>query len=324
MKNIIIQTMAKDEDHIVNEFIVHNVLLGIEHIYIYDDGSSLSISEKIKELPVWIQNKVTVYRLDENKNFYEREVFEKSDYYDVDIYNKYKKRKQLYFMNYFLKHHKNISKWCFFTDVDEFIYLKDSYTIDNFLSEYDEYDSIFIPWIYFGSSYHITQPDGLVIDRFRYHCDHYAISGKSICKLSITNIDCVHKISKNINKYIFNSSEKLYNLPIHINHYIVNSVKMYITRKLRNNIGQENGGVRASNGYYNILCSLNQIHDNIMDKYVYEVNKILKKDVSNNNNITANNAGNLLKLNGEIVYSCDTHEKLLEILNSDDVEYCNV
>ena len=98
---------------------------------------------------------------------------------------------------------------------------------------------------------------------------------------------------------------------------------MYITRKLRNNIGQENGGVRASNGYYNVLRSLNQIHDNLMDKYVYEVNKILKKDVSNNNNITVNNAGNLLKLNGEIVYSCDTHDKLIEFLNSDNVEYCN-
>ena len=53
--------MAKDEDHIINEWIVHHILLGFEHIYIYDDQSNYPISERIKELPECIQEKVTVY-----------------------------------------------------------------------------------------------------------------------------------------------------------------------------------------------------------------------------------------------------------------------
>ena len=37
MHKLVIQTMLKDEEHILNEWIVYHILLGIEHIFIYDD-----------------------------------------------------------------------------------------------------------------------------------------------------------------------------------------------------------------------------------------------------------------------------------------------
>ena len=85
--NLIIQAIAKDEDHIINEWIVHHILLGVEHIYLYDDFSKIPITEAIKNLPSWILDKVTVYRLEENDNYY-NEAFLNSKYYDKKLYEK--------------------------------------------------------------------------------------------------------------------------------------------------------------------------------------------------------------------------------------------
>jgi hypothetical protein len=37
--NLVIHTIAKDEEHIINEWILHNIFIGFEHIFIYDDIS---------------------------------------------------------------------------------------------------------------------------------------------------------------------------------------------------------------------------------------------------------------------------------------------
>ena len=63
MYNSIIVTMNSNEIDI-NEWIVHNILLGFEHIYIYDDNSNPKMSDIISELPNDFYQKVTIYRLD--------------------------------------------------------------------------------------------------------------------------------------------------------------------------------------------------------------------------------------------------------------------
>ena len=321
--NIIIQTTARDEYHIINEFIVHHILLGIDHIYIYDDGSIIHISEKIKELPSWMQQKVTVYRFDNSFNFYDINSFKKSNYFIESIYEKYKTRKQLYFMNHFLINNKNKSKWCAFLDSDEFIYLKNEQNIKSLLLNFDNFDCIHIPWIYYGTSYHIDQPDGLVMDNFTYHSNTYSDCGKSFAKLSsINNIECVHLISTEIKRHQLNYSSKLYELPIHINHYITNSVKTYLKRKLRNNIGQPNGNIRNASEFYNTLCGCNNLKDYIMHKYVDGVNDILKKIKNTETNITEKKY-NLLKNKNDVITNCQTREVLENILNDNTIEYCN-
>ena len=69
--NYSIFTMNKCEENI-NEWIVHHILLGFEHIYIYDDNSKIPISNTILELPEYFKKKITIYRLDHeyevNKN----------------------------------------------------------------------------------------------------------------------------------------------------------------------------------------------------------------------------------------------------------------
>ena len=268
--NIIIQTVLKDESHILNEWIIHNILIGIQHIYIYDDQSTIPVNITISILPNSIKEKLTIFRIEDNIDFYDINNFKNSNFYDESLYYKYFKNKQLYFQNYFLQNFKNVADWCLFCDVDEFIYLNNNITLNNILNDYNSYDVIFIPWLIYGSSFHIKQPSGLVIDNFRMHDKNYFFEGKSFCKLNnIYEISCPFRIN-NANIFSFDHNSSLYTLPIHINHYQINSVKLYIQRKLRKEIGTEFGISRSSEEIFTFIKYFNDIkykHSEFMKKY---------------------------------------------------------
>jgi hypothetical protein len=323
MHKLVIQTMLKDEEHILNEWIVYHILLGIEHIFIYDDNSKIPVSETIKELPKNILEKVTVYRLEElDSNIYNEETFINSSYYNENLYLKMKEYKQLYFLNHFVFNNKNVSEWCFFCDCDEFLYLNNNDNIFDFLKKYHEHDIIYIPWLMYGSSYHIEQPKGLVINNFTRHSKNYFPWGKSIAKLSeISNVICVHEIDKKNKKFFkLDHTVKLFELPIHINHYITNSIKLYLKRKLRIDIGLKNGNIRKYSLMYDILSNYNNIETNIMEKYSKEINNILKNNI--NKTIIKNDNIDFFYLNNKYIHKAENIEILYEMLQTDNLRYC--
>lgn len=324
--NAIVQTTAKDEEHIINEWIVHHILLGFEHIYIYDDYSKIPITETIKKLPSWILGKVTVYRLEKKDYEFNNEIFLDSKYYNKEIYKKECDFKQKYFLNYFLIDHKYISKWCFFCDVDEFIYIKEDTNINDFLNKYENYDKLFIPWLTYGSSFHIDQPKGLVIENFIYHDKEYHTQGKSIIKLSeISYIHDVHEICFSNKCIKYDSKIKLFDLPIHINHYQINSIKTFLKRKIRPHIGEIKCDMRPANHMYIFLTLFNNIKTNIMNKYIGPINLILQNNNINNNiNNNKNNIDyiNAFYCNNRYIYKCENYELLTEMLQSDNLRYC--
>ena len=288
MYNSIIVTMNSNEIDI-NEWIVHNVLLGFEHIYIYDDNSNPKISEIITALPTDYYQRVTIFRLDShyeiNKKVYESdEETRELLYFDKDIYDKHKSNKQRYLMNYFLKHHKGISKYCFLCDIDEFIYLKDDLSINDYLNKMDNYDIIYIPWIYYGTSFYIEKPKGLLIDNFRCHMNNYDC-GKSIIKMdTVTNVECIHTIS-NDSKYtsfIYDRTAPLYTHPIHINHYITKAYKSVLKKKKEHCLGQVNDFYRTPEYILHLGGSgLNIVTDkHIMEKYIPRINNVLNYELN--------------------------------------------
>ena len=152
--NSVIHTTARDEDLIINEWIVHNILLGFEHIYIYDDNSIIPISETIKILPNWIQEKLTIYRLSFDK--FEEEAIKNTEYieyYKSEIID----NKQLFIIKYFIYKHKHLSNWCLFCDIDEFIYLRDHENINIFLKKYENETNLLI------HGYHMVHHLSLII-----------------------------------------------------------------------------------------------------------------------------------------------------------------
>ena len=258
----IIQTTLRDEEQIVNEWIEHHLKLGFEHIFIYDDASKIPLSTTIQKLSQCIQDKLTIIRLD--FDFFNDEDLKLSNIYDerlIQVKN-IRNNKQKYIMNFFLKKFKYASDWCFFGDVDEFICLNKLDNLDNLLSSYENYDSLYIPWLMYGTSYFIDLPKGSIRDSFVYHTPNYSKIGKSICKIEKINcIDNCHLIGKNV--YYLNHETKVGNIKIHINHYNKIDVKTFLRRKLRPEIGIVLNNRRSPE---NILEMLLDKNDNICGK----------------------------------------------------------
>ena len=317
--------MINDDTHIINEWIIHHIInINIDHIYIYDDRSKKSINKTISILPEDIRKKVTVITIEDDINFYNHNDFKNSIYYDMELYIKSENVKQIYFHNHFLKNYKNVSKWCYLCDVDEFIYLNNNIELDNILNEYNSFDVIFIPWLIYGSSFHIDQPEGLVIDNFKYHSNKYHKIGKSFYKMNNINyISNPHIINNNHTCFQFSYTEKLFDLPIHINHYQINSVKTYISRKLKLEIGYVGGKIRDPNDIFLFMLSNNDMYSNTMNKFSENINIILKKDNSNKleDNLNIIYCSNCLYINEKLIFNISTYDELLKILNSDKIKY---
>jgi hypothetical protein len=251
--NVIIQTTVQNENHIIIEWIEHNIKLGIDHIYIYDDCSDISLNTYLCiHLKKEYIDKITIFRINYN-------VFT-----EYEVANSDNNNKQLHIMNHFICHYKHVSKWCLFCDVDEFININNDNTmkITTFMEQYEHSNGIFIPWLNFGSSYHINQPEGSICKKFKCHNSTYDLNGKSLCKLDILNkITDSHKIVDNL--IIF--TEKI---PICLNHYQICSIKTYLKRKLRYEFGSDFGILRSPLYLYNNMLSYNGINYNMTNIYV--------------------------------------------------------
>jgi hypothetical protein len=328
--NSAIHTTARDEDNIINEWIVHHILLGFEHIYIYDDNSIIPISDTVKILPDWIQKKLTIYRLTFD-NFVDDEIIntEYMDFYKTKNFD----NKQIFIISYFIFKHRHLINWCYFCDVDEFIYLKDHENINDFLNNYKNVTNLLIPWILYGTSYIVenTYKEHLIMDYNRYHrityCDDF-YAGKSITNLNEEfDIFNYHIITKNNLYYIYCKTE-IFNLPIHINHYQKIDVKTYLKRKLRNDIGNSNMNKREATHLFKMLVedNITNLHSNKMDKYIVKIAKILNKIIINYNldlNKDYNLCSNILYSNNQFISinSKITYDLLKDLLNDENLRY---
>jgi hypothetical protein len=343
--------MAKKYDYVIctlnfnesdlPEFIVHHILLGFEHIFIYDDGSEPKTSDIISFLPDNIKSCVTINRLDDqyaiiNGGNYNGDV-NKLLYYDENLINKFCGQKQNYFINYFLKNYKNIAKYCYFCDMDEFIYLKDHNTIGEYLSTMTQYDIIFMPWLCYGTSRYIDKPKGLVIDNFRCHAKNYDNiknyeCGK--CIVNINNIDeslSIHTINKNHKNYFeYDCTAPIFSLPVHVAHYISKGYKTLLKKKAGFlgrthcfHFGCEAILIRGNSASFNVITN-----DHNMKKYVEPINEILKYEL-NDHHINYDSYTNSIIYNGneltpEYIKENASWKLIEDIIISDNVKYVKI
>jgi hypothetical protein len=109
--------IAKNEDNYIQEWIEYNLKLGFDHIFIY-------------------------------KNNWEY----RNDNQSVTVIDFPGNVKQLPAYNDFITKNIGIYDWAAFFDVDEFLVLKKHNNIKEFISDYNEYDSIAINWVLFGDN----------------------------------------------------------------------------------------------------------------------------------------------------------------------------
>ena len=285
----IIHTLARDEDDMIIEFITHHILLGFQHIFIYDDQSIVPISDKIKKMPMFLQKKITIIRL--NEELTNEEIFKKSYIYDEILYKKFGKIKQRYIHNHFIKNYHNIAKWCMFCDIDELLHLPSNLSLKSFIEKYEEYDGIYIPWLMYGSSnilYHTEETN--ILNSFVMSDDYYFFEGKSIIKMSNIKYDITdpHRI---IHDNLFKMKgfcdstdhtikTKINENDVFIAHYAIKSFTSFLERKTRHEVGYENGKLRDISFIQHFSTSYNKTKNYFMQKYnrnIESVTNIYKK-----------------------------------------------
>jgi ABC-type polysaccharide/polyol phosphate export permease len=138
MKNYLsVVAIAFNEDPYINEFIHYYRLLGVDHFYFYDNGSTVPLSATIKQHAAYC----TV----------------------IDFPGKARQMEAY-------KHYKNTygkdTRWAAFLDLDEYIVPKTTYKLSDFLKQYEHADALAVNWVMFGHNGHEKKPAGLITENF--------------------------------------------------------------------------------------------------------------------------------------------------------------
>lgn len=147
--NVSLCAMYKNEAKYLLEWIEYHLMIGVQHFYLYNN---LSNDHHKSLIEPYINNGIISYHE-----------------YNVDItnvghMNAFKNVDYPY--NHCVRTYKAESKFIGFIDIDEFIVIRSSHKIDEFLQNYEQYSGLAINWMNFGSSNHYLEPHGLVTESY--------------------------------------------------------------------------------------------------------------------------------------------------------------
>ena len=152
------------------EWLYYQFLIGFDHIYLYDNKSSFSMTE----LSHRYKDKVTIYHTDE----------------DGIQYGTY---------NHFLAHHRNETEYVLFLDDDEFINFNDEFScIDDIMKHMEYPDYLILNWMFMGCEKRVRNCSEYLIESNKKSYKEYAQENDQIKVLlktdSIKNVENVHTI----------------------------------------------------------------------------------------------------------------------------------
>jgi hypothetical protein len=128
---------VKDENSYLPEWIEFHRLAGVEHFYIYDNGSRIPVRDT---LPA--DDTVTV----------------------IDFPNK---GSQVWAYGHCATNFKGDSNWIAFIDADEFLFPTVHHDLREILPPYEKFGGLGVNWLLFGSAGHLERPSGLQIENFQ-------------------------------------------------------------------------------------------------------------------------------------------------------------
>lgn len=239
--------IMKNEGPYLREWIEFHKLVGVEKFYLYNNDSSDDTSEILKP---YIESGL------------------------VDLIDFPGDKRQVPAYNDCIERHKMDTRWLAVIDLDEFI-VPDACgnTIGDMLQNIkDNVSQIFIRWVMYGSSGHDKKPDGLVAENFIMRGAKLTWHYKAIVNPRLVHeMDC-HR--HNVAKKTIEQPVK----QIRINHYHCKSWEEYSKRAARGSAykGQKVGAVRYTREFFDARDT-NDVTDRIMDKYLSQLKKNLRK-----------------------------------------------
>ena len=262
--NTAIVSMLKNESMILDEWIIHHIKLGIEHMYIINNDSTDSSEQVLRKYGSYI-----TYVNDNSQIFTETE--KEVVQWDPKTNTVCKCVKNVTFQQYLVNTHyleeiKKSCEWIMFIDCDEYMYSPKGYKITNILENIPEHvTQMFVPWKSFGSNGYDKQPPSirksfLMRRKDPVSAPNYTGYGKSIERVSAVKFLCPHTSQlfqhagvlpnmehmslENIKKYNFSQNDALC-----CNHYIIMSKQYFDTYKA-NRTGGSTNIIRKSIDYW--------------------------------------------------------------------------
>lgn len=265
--------VVKNEFPYILEFLAFHKLQGVEHFYLYDNGSTDGTFQILEELAIkkWITLR---------------------DWRAVNPI-------QLRAYNDCLNMYTAESEWIAFIDVDEFLYSRTFPTLKEFIKSmvfFSGYNigAIAAHWFLFGSNYYEEKTNGLVIERFTQREPNMNLHVKSI-----VNTDAAISTGKDPHTFYFKDNFVAINdggvaLPkdypltsnscannLRINHYHTKSKAEYLIRK---KLGDPQTMVidtpeRLEERF--LAHDRNEVEDTYLrDKYREKVKELIEKELS--------------------------------------------
>jgi len=271
-------TIQRNNAEKIREWIVYHSLVGVSHFYYMAHMCEDNTKEVLEQL------------ISEGYNIIYCEVNDLLQWYtcQIQFYN------QIY--NNFGHNHK----WMAFIDADEFLVpVKKENNLIDILQKYEEkkLSALGVYWVCYGTSGHILEPSGLVIENYKYRMkynhqlpNHYTHVPnkhiKSIVKCGLQNVECYPG-----NMHIFQTPdgtfdellrpfdlEKPYwfydydrepsHTEIRINHYATMSLESSIKKaRFRINAYSANFNIQSETEWIRNF-DINDEYDDIMDRFV--------------------------------------------------------
>eukprot|EP01024_Parvocaulis_polyphysoides_P033463 TRINITY_DN2976_c0_g1_i1.p1 TRINITY_DN2976_c0_g1~~TRINITY_DN2976_c0_g1_i1.p1 ORF type:complete len:347 (-),score=21.49 TRINITY_DN2976_c0_g1_i1:278-1318(-) len=160
-----------NEHSSIREWVQYHLWLGINKIYLFDNGSNPPILLLLQD---FLQN-------DQIEAFYFTNGF-KADDFEI-----YKNNHMKWVANACLKWFGHRHKFMAILDVDEFIVFPDKLQmkLPNFLKDFENFGGLIIYRRFFGSNGHVNQPEGTVLESYTKCVENFNSSNKFIKNASL-------------------------------------------------------------------------------------------------------------------------------------------
>ena len=245
--------IMKNEGLYLKEWLEFHRMVGVEHFYLYDNEST-DMTRAVLQ-PYIHQGIVTCHSIAQ-------------------------RRAQLKAYMHCLSTYRNTARWIGFIDLDEFIVLLAHENVPDFLQNYEEYAGVGINWLLYGTSGHVTRPEGLIIEHFTqrstadWRSNRHIKSIVNPCRTRAPlNPHCFtyqgngFAVDENKNRINGPLTQKNSTEKIRINHYFTRSEEESRQKMER---GSAYTNTKRPWSDFERL-NRNDVHDRVMEKYVPEL-----------------------------------------------------
>ena len=253
--NLAICCIFKDNSSYLKEWIGFHRMVGVEHFYLYDNGSTDRPEEVLE--PYIKNNIVTIIPWPNQR-----------EYQWNNLAYAWVKTTQLTAYSHACNHVEGKVKWLALIDTDEFIVPVQDDSISSFLNKHQDVGGISVRWQVYGTSgVYDVAPNELMIELLMLKCHpgHYLNTRPKLIvrpespRYFLSPHECIYKKKKR--DYSASIEE------IRINHYMNRTEKFFYEQKVKAKETMDNMKLPGEL-VQELLQTGNDVEDRIMDRFI--------------------------------------------------------